>query len=203
MSTARKLMTADEFLVWCLDQEDTFELVDGVPVLKNDNGPEMMAGATRNHDQIVVNLIALLRAKLRGGPCGPSTADQASRMLRGNIRRPDVTIDCGPRDPTALESVRPAVFFEVLSRTTRRSDWLIKPDEYRRVPTLQHFVVLDSGVPLARLWTRNADGSWTDEAVAGLDAELDLSGVGVRLRLADVYEDVVLDELPRAGWQQN
>jgi len=46
---APKLMTADEFLVWCLDREDgRWELIGGVPV-------RMMTGATQRHDRIVVN----------------------------------------------------------------------------------------------------------------------------------------------------
>ena len=44
-----KLMDADEFLVWCLDQDDRYELVNGVPVRMGD-GPQMMTGASRLHD---------------------------------------------------------------------------------------------------------------------------------------------------------
>ena len=197
MTAARKLMTPDEFLAWCLDQEDTWELVNGVPVLKNDNGPELMAGATENHDQIVVNLIALLRNQLRGRPCRAKSADQAARMVRGNIRRPDVTIDCGPRNPDSLESSAPAVFFEVLSRSSRRIDFILKPDEYRRLPTLRHYVVLDSGAPVGRVWSRSEEGVWTDVGVEGLEATIDLPAVALSLAMRDVYEDVMLD--PQSG----
>lgn len=82
---ARKLMTPDEFILWNLEQEERWEFVDGRPVLKFDNGPEMMAGASESHDQIVVNLIQAMR-RLRGGPCRAKMADQAVRMERGNIR---------------------------------------------------------------------------------------------------------------------
>ena len=66
-------MTGDEFLRWCLDQEDTWELIDGVPALKFDNGPEMMAGS-RRHARIASNLIAALASRLAGGPATPSAA---------------------------------------------------------------------------------------------------------------------------------
>ena len=94
-ATGRKLMTADEFLVWRLDQEGTWELVDGVPMLKFDNGPEMMAGGTRNHARVAINVATALRLRLRGGPCYPAGADLGSRMGRGNVRQPDVTVGCG------------------------------------------------------------------------------------------------------------
>lgn len=191
---AARRMTPDEFLTWCLDQQDTYELVNGIPVLKFDNGPEMMAGASRRHDRIVVNLISRLRERLRGRPCWPSTADQASRMAAGNIRRPDVTIDCGEAPDSDLQTAEPTVFFEVLSRTTRSFDFIRKANEYRQVATLQHFVLIEPDAPLAWLWTRRPDGTWTDAQVEGLDAALDLCALNLSLPMRDVYEDLRLDE---------
>ncbi len=184
MTAIRKLMTGEEFLAWCLDQEGKWELVNGVPI-------EMMAGATENHDRIVVNLIATLRERLRVGPCRPKTADQAARIPKGNFRRPDVTIDCGPPAPQSLESTAPAVFFEVLSPSTRTFDLLKKPEEYKTVPTLKHFVLLDSNAARASLWTRGDDG-WTNAEVDGPDAVISLGGVGVNLTLAEIYDGVEL-----------
>ncbi len=60
--TALRLMEADEFLVWCLGKEARYELIDGVPV-------EMMSGASAIHDRLVVNIISLLHAQLRGSRC--------------------------------------------------------------------------------------------------------------------------------------
>ena len=189
---ARKLMTGDEFILWNLDQPERWELVDGVPVLKFDNGPGMMAGTTERHDQVVVNLISLLRSRLRGGPCRAKTADQASRMDRGNIRYPDVTVDCGARAPGSYESVEPTVFFEVFSPSTRRFNLLRKADEYQRLRSLRHFVLLEPEQAKALLWSRGPDGDWSPEEIVGLDREITLSAVGVSLPMAEVYEDVEL-----------
>ena len=184
MRTARKLMTPDEFLNWCLGQEGKWELVSGVPL-------QMMAGATEDHDRIVVNLIVTLGNKLRGGPCRPKTADQAARIPKGNIRRPDVTIDCGPREGKSLESTAPAVFFEVLSPSTRTFDQIKKPEEYKTVPTLKHFVLLDPDRARAWVWTREGD-AWANADTEGLDAEIALPGVGVTLSLGEIYDGVEL-----------
>ncbi len=80
---APQLMEADEFLVWCLDQEARYELIEGVPV-------EMMAGASEVHDRVVVNIISLLNAQLRGSDYRPTTADIALRTRIRSARRPDV-----------------------------------------------------------------------------------------------------------------
>ena len=50
-----KEMTADEFLLWNLAQEQRYELVDGYPVPLRG-----MSGASPFHDRIASNLIGLL-----------------------------------------------------------------------------------------------------------------------------------------------
>lgn len=184
MSAVLKRMTADEFLVWCLDQEGKWELVNGEPVL-------MMAGATQAHDQVVVNLLVALRTKLRSGPCRPTTDDVAARMTQGNIRRPDVTVDCGPPNPQSLSSSAPTVFFEVLSPSTRAFDFWKKPEEYKRVPSVRHIVLIDPDEFRIWLWSRaSEDAAWSDQDVVGPDAVVELSAIGVSLPIAEIYEDV-------------
>jgi len=178
-------MTADDFLVWCLGQEGKWELVDGEPV-------QMMTGATKRHDRVVVSTILALGTRLRGSPCFPTTADIAARMLNGDVRRPDVTVDCARGDDRALESTAPAVFVEVLSPSTRLLDQVKKPEEYKRVPTLRHIVLLDPERPSAWLLSRDqAGGEWTAEDVEGLDGELRLTGIGIALPLAEIYEEAL------------
>jgi Uma2 family endonuclease len=167
-----------------LGQEGKWELINGEPV-------QMMAGATRAHDRIVTNVIIALGARLRGGPCWPATDDLASRMVSGNVRRPDVTVDCGG-GPKDLESAAPVVFFEVLSPSTRGIDQIKKPDEYRQVPTLKHFVLLDPIRPHAWVWSRNGDGEWSAVDAIGLEADIALTGFGFSVSLRDIYDGVAL-----------
>lgn len=186
MNAALKLMTPEAFLLWCLDQPDRWELVHGVPI-------RMMTGATQAHDRIVVSIIADLHQRLRGKPCRAHTADVASRMPEGNIRRPDVTIDCGPSDARSLESSAPTVFFEVLSPSTRTFDKVRKPEEYKGVPSLRHIVLIDPDRPRVWLWSRGEEGPWGDEDIDGLDGVIALTALGLTLPLATVYEDVELE----------
>jgi Uma2 family endonuclease len=153
----------------------------------------MMTGTTQRHDAVTTNLIIALGVRLRGGPCRPTTDDVASRMANGNVRRPDVTVDCGPRRGDALDSSEPVVFFEVLSPSTRKIDFIRKPDEYKRVPTLKHFVVLDPARPYGFVWSRDAEGEWSEVVVEGLEAAIDLPGVALSLPMAEVYEGLELE----------
>ncbi len=187
MTAALKHMTPDDFLVWCQDQPDRWELVHGVPI-------RMVTGATQRHDAVVVNLIAELRQRLMGKPCRPSTADVAARMPGGNIRRPDATVDCGPVAPDSLESSAPTIFFEVLSKSTRTFDKVRKPEEYKRVPTLRHIVLIDPREPRVWLWSRADEATaWTDQDVEGMEAAVPLTAIGVDLPMASVYDGIAFE----------
>ncbi len=55
-----------------------------------------MAGAKRRHDQIVVNSLGLVGNQLgANGSCRPFTSDTAIRIPNGNVRYPDLGVDCG------------------------------------------------------------------------------------------------------------
>ncbi|MBI1251068.1 MAG: Uma2 family endonuclease [Alphaproteobacteria bacterium] len=187
MNVVRRLMSAEEFLDWRQDKPGRWELVNGAPI-------QMMAGAQQKHDDIVVNLIQALGPKLKGGPCRVRTADIAVETAR-NIRQPDVTIDCGPRDRNALISRAPTVVFEVLSPSTRTFDQLRKVDEYKAVGTMRAVVLIDPDRPRVLLWSRaSEDDAWTDVELIGLDAVLGLDAVKASLPLSDIYEDVAFED---------
>jgi Uma2 family endonuclease len=126
MSEAGRIMTAEAFLDWCLGQEGRWELVDGVPVA--------MAGAKQVHDRVVVNALLALGGQLRGGPCRPTTGDVAIGIPNGNIRRPDLGVDCGRFEPESLTATDPRLVIEVLSPSTRTFDAIGKLWDYRQVP---------------------------------------------------------------------
>ncbi len=190
---ARKLMTADEFLLWDLEQEDKHELVDGIPVKKYGNDtPEMMANGRRQHAQVISNIHYHLRRRLEGGPCEVFSDVFSVRTSITKQRRPDIIVECARGGPDDLEATEPRVLFEVLSPSSGREDLVIKPEEYKRLPTVGHYVVVDPDVALLKVWNRDADGRWSDEAVVGLDAVLALTALGVELPLAEIYDGMDL-----------
>lgn len=121
---APRRWTVEEFFAWQEKQAERFELVDGFPV-------RMMAGARNVHDDIVVNLIGELRDQLRGSGCRPFTGAGSVETKPGQIRRLDVGVDCGRRDPNGTKAVSPRLVVEVLSPGTRDFDTFDKLDDTR------------------------------------------------------------------------
>ena len=188
--SALRLMEAEEFLLWCLDKDARYELIEGVPV-------EMMAGASAVHDRIVVNIISLLHAQLRGGPCHPATADLAVRTRIRSVRRPDVTVTCDPPRGDVYDVQQPRMVVEVLSPSNVGVAWDRKLREYRRREGLDYILLIDAKLVAATLYLRN-DGGWDDQDFERLSETIELSRIGCRLAMADIYEATGLSEEPAA-----
>ncbi len=132
--------TVDAFFAWQERQSERYELVCGQPL-------KMMAGARNVHDDIVVNCLVSLGTQLRGGPCRPFTGDGSIETFPGQIRRPDLGIDRGRRDPNGLKAAEPRLLVEVLSPGTRDFDTFEKLGEYKAVTSLDHIVFVEPDAP--------------------------------------------------------
>lgn len=185
-------MTADEFFAWQERQEQAYELVEGMPVLRF----RMMTGATQAHDRVVVNIIISLGNQLRAGPCRPSTSDLSVRIPAGNIRRPDVTVECGQGNKRDMAVTEPRVVIEVLSPSTMSFDRFRKLPEYQTVATISHILLVDTEAPRLDMWSRDAAGGWAQAKLDGLDATVELPAVGASLSLADVFEGLTFESDP-------
>ena len=182
-------MSAEEFLEWSLHQEARYELVDGVPVA--------MAGAKRAHDLIVRNAHGMLYTQLRGKNCVNFTVDVAVRIPAGNVRRPDVGIDCGIFDREATTADAPFLVLEVLSASTGEFDMLRKLEEYKTVPSLAHIVLVDPDLPQVFHWSRPAVENWRYAVLEGLAAVISLPEIDCALDLGSLYEGLTFRSPPR------
>lgn len=187
---APRRWTIEEFFAWQEGQAERYELVDGLPL-------RMMAGAKNVHDDIVVNVLAELRKQLRGGGCRPFTSEGSVETKSGQIRRPDVGVDCGRREPNATKASSLRVVVEVLSPTTRDFDTIGKLEEYKLIECLERIVVIEPNAPEVIVWVRGADRRWRKAVRKGLGQEIDMPEIGVTLPLAEIYDGVEFPARPR------
>ena len=182
----RRKLTAAEYLVIERAAEFKSEFYDG----------EMfaMAGASREHVSVNDALVGELYARLRGGPCRVYSRDLRVRVdATGLYTYPDVVVLCGPGeyDPADRDTLtNPTALIEVLSPTTERYDRGAKFRMYQRLPSLKEYVLVAQDAPAVERYVRQPDGQWTFVAFVGLDAELELTSVPVRVPLVDVYRGV-------------
>jgi Uma2 family endonuclease len=182
--------TIDQFFAWQSRQPERYELVGGFPV-------RMLDRARNVHDDIVVNLVAELRGRLRGTLCRPFAGDGSIETLPGQIRRPDAGVDCGQRDPDGMKAALPRMVAEVLSPSTRDFDTFAKLEEYKQVGTLETIMVIEPNAAEVVVWSRGADRNWVREVVEGLDHAVAVPAIGITLPLTELYDGVVFPSRPR------
>jgi Uma2 family endonuclease len=148
-----------------------------------------MSGGTPEHGALAVAISGDLRVALKGKPCRVYSSDVRVRVLATGLSTyPDVTVVCGaaetaPEDPSAL--INPVLLVEVLSDSTEGYDRGAKAAHYRRIPSLQAYLLVSQSEPVIELHRRRDDRWELSEARPGDD--LDLPELGIRLDVRAIY----------------
>lgn len=179
MSEARlHRWTLEEFLAWEERQPTKYEFVNGEP--------RLMTGVTQGHDRIVTNVVIALGGKLRGSPCRPGGSDLRVVTGNGNVRYPDVLVDCGPFRREARDVSEPVVILEVLSRSTAWTDLPDKLRDYDATPAVRQYAMIAEDEPK---FVRDPSGRLVlSSGLDRLDGTLTLASVEGELRMDEIYE---------------
>src|SRR5205823_9500702 len=88
--------------------------------------------------------------------------------------------------------LNPKVIFEVLSPSSAAWDRGEKFRHYRRVESLEEYVLVSQEAWLVEHYTRQADGTWVLESLEGVAGILHLKSVPCTLPLSEIYESTGL-----------
>jgi len=150
------------------------------------------AGGTPEHGALAAAIMRELGTALRGKPCRVYSSDLRVRVLETQMATyPDATVVCGhletaPDDANGV--VNPTLLVEVLSESTEAHDRGAKAAHYRRIPSLQEYVLVAQDEPRIEVYRRNDECGWVlYEARAG--EQLELRSIGVALDVEAVYEN--------------
>ena len=182
--------TQDEFFRWAEAQDLRHEF-DGF-------APVAMVGATLNHGRICHNIYAALGERLRGSRCRSFGPDAGVATVGRAVRYPDAVITCAPIDGTSRLVPFPQTVFEVLSDSSGRIDRITKVREYRAVPTMIRYVIVESaGSGLMVLERTAGDQEWITISLT-IDDTLALPELGIEIPVAAFYDQVEF-ETPRGS----
>jgi Uma2 family endonuclease len=149
-----------------------------------------MAGTSRDHERIAINICGELRAQLRGGPC-----EVVASNIKVGIKKeaaqffyyPDAIVDCGEARGNSLFAEEPRVIFEILSPETERFDRVEKLYNYQALPSLLVYVLVDQE-RLAVTVYRRTNAEWTVELLTKQEDVLKLPEIECALPLTAIYE---------------
>ncbi len=152
------------------------------------------AGASREHNLIVVNITGELRSNLKGSSCETYSADMRVKAGRGYVY-PDVVEVCDKpvfADENLDVLLNPTFITKVLSETTEFYDRNIKANYYRTIESLTEYLFVSQSEYHVEQYTRQVDGKWLITDLRSLDEIIELGSVGCKLSLREIYDRVDL-----------
>lgn len=183
---AQPVLTAAEYLALERQAETKSEYHDGQMVA--------MMGASRWHNLIAMNVSARLHLQLEGRPCETYASDMRVKVdPTGLYTYPDVTVVCGEAEFEDAELdtlLNPTVIVEVLSPSTEAYDRGAKFRHYRRVPSLQEYLLVAQDKPYLEHYVRQPGDEWLLSTAERPEEVVELPSIGCHLALADVYSKV-------------
>lgn len=156
----------------------------------------LMAGGSTNHAAIAIDAALAFRRQLESSPCLVLGSDLKIVTPRNHAAfYPDLSIHCNQAlDGKAHFARSPILILEVSSPSTRSFDLTDKRLEYFRIPTLRHYLVLDSESVSASLWSRLDGQTWPAEPQCFDDPRniIKLEALSAKIKLRDFYRQTTL-----------
>ncbi|MBD1920560.1 Uma2 family endonuclease [Microcoleus sp. FACHB-831] len=153
-----------------------------------------MAGTSKAHDIISLNVLTLLRNHVRGSGCRAYTGNVKVHIEQVNtFYYPDAMVSCDERDNSTLEDyfIRyPRLIVEVLSPSTAAFDRGEKFADYRTLETLREYVLISQDRIRVDCFRRNSEGLWVLYPYAEGE-EVRLDSIDFNCAIASLYEDVL------------
>jgi Uma2 family endonuclease len=184
---AVKRMTLAEFLRWEDGTDTRYELLGGCPVA--------MAPPAIAHGILALRLGARIDAALRSRSpyFGQSEAGIARPDRNDTCYIAELAVTCTPPERGQQLLQDPLLIVEILSPGTALYDRQTKVSDYRRIPSVQEILLIDSASIFAEVLRRERD-RWITEVVRGPQATLSLASIGLTAAMSELYEGIDLPD---------
>ena len=151
-----------------------------------------MAGESKQHNEIVLNIADALRAIAKTRGCAFQV--QTVRTWVAQLNRyyyPDVVVSCA-EEPHSHEIHQPCFIAEVLSSSTLERDRREKLDAYFKIPTLKTYLLVSQEERRVEIYQKTPWNLWWSELVN--EGTLEIPCLEARLSLAQVYAGLGVPE---------
>jgi len=153
-----------------------------------------MSGATRQHNVISVNFLALLVQKLKSKGCRPYGSDMRVHIpINSLYTYPDISVVCGKEEFLDNEFdtlLNPIFICEVLSTSTSDYDTGGKFTLYRSIESLKEYWVISSLEYRLLKFVRQPNNDWLMSEILNMNETVLIETLSVEVSLKEVYLDV-------------
>ncbi|WP_035238862.1 Uma2 family endonuclease [Desulfobacter vibrioformis] len=156
-----------------------------------------MVGASRHHNRINMNLARELGIKFKADNfrCEAFSNDMRVKIENSYVY-PDIVITCGDAEFEDNEFdtlTNPVVIMEILSDSTELFDRTKKFFYYRKITTLQEYLLVSQHEYWVEKYTRQND-IWRYQSFEGADQILKIESSDCKLPLSEIYLNVEFEQ---------
>ncbi len=176
-------ISVEEYLAGELESDVRHEYLNGAVYA--------MAGASEEHIHIAMNIAFALHQHLRGKSCRVLMTDMKARLSFAEeeiFYYPDLMVYCDARDKESYFKRYPKVIVEILSPSTDSIDRREKFFNYRKIDTLQEYVLVAQDKLEVTVYRRA--NQWGPEVVTKAIQSLRIPSLKFQMRLSAVYDEV-------------
>lgn len=184
-----RIYTPNEYLELELVSETRSEYRDGVII--------PVTGGTPDHNELAINLAALLKFALRGKPYRIFATDQRLWVPNRNLYTyPDVMV---VEKPLQLQAGRtdtvtnPCFIAEVLSKSTQDYDHGEKFSAYRSIDSFCEYLLIDQYRIHVEHYVKTAANQWLLSEYADPKVTLSLNTLEAQIEIINLYENIDID----------
>jgi Uma2 family endonuclease len=174
-------MTVDEYLEFEEQSPVRHEYVNGAIYAMN--------GVSVAHARISRELVMAIGGHLRGGPCELFSTD-LKLMVRSDtdeiVYYPDVVVACEREHWGTNHVSNPKLVAEILSPSTQHIDRREKAMTYRRIASLEEYVLLAQDDHKVIVQRRSEN--WRPQSYSGPRAAVEFRSIGLSVPLAQIYQ---------------
>src|SRR3984893_4055854 len=189
---AFKRMTVSEFLRWEDGTDTRYELLEGFPMA--------IAPPAPAHGLLAAQLCIRIGVALQSRrPCMVQVEAGIARQDRDDTCYvADLAVTCKPPRRGDQLIADPVLIVEILSPSSGLYDRQTKVADYRRIPSVEEILLMDSASIFAEVLRREGD-RWITEIVRGPQAMLSLASIGLSATMSDLYEGIDLPDQAAAA----
>ncbi len=157
----------------------------------------VMGNTTKNHNKIIDKIKDPLRQKFE-----PKGCDVYSESIRLEVRKgryytyPDIILTCDKRDQEGNDYMvaYPALLVEVLSKTTSGHDHDFKWKHYKKLPSLQYYMMVYQYSVSVELYTRiEGKPFWQYQDFESMDDIIELEKLDFPIPVKSIYENIKME----------
>ena len=185
----KQVFDATAYLAWEAAQPERNEFMAGEVFA--------MVGVRQAHNVATLNLASHLRSELKGSPCRVFIESVKTRIEAADcFFYPDVVVTCDARDRATPEYLsHPLLVVEVLSDSTAAFDRGNKFAAYRKLESLQEYLLVDLDSRRLELFRRNPENHWVLYDFGAGDT-LELASLALKLDLGELLDDTQEEPVP-------